>query len=75
MSLQSRLQKLESVRTTIRVRHWFWDSMPDRIEVDGTTFDRLPGESDDGMRAWISRRSPQAEIVAFRWLASETNCE
>jgi hypothetical protein len=75
MSLQSRLEKLETVQNTIRVRHWFWDSVPDRIEVDGTTFDRLPGESDDGMVARCSRECPQVEIVVFKSLASVTDRE
>jgi len=75
MSLQSRLEKLEAAQHAVRVRHWFWDSVPDRIEVDGTTFDRLPGESDDEMVARCSRKCPQVEIVVFKWLASETDRE
>jgi hypothetical protein len=75
MSLLSRLEKLESVQTTIRDRQWFWDSVPDRIEVDGTTFDRLPGESDDGMVARCSRECPQVEIVVFKWLSPEPDRE
>lgn len=67
MTLRSRIEKLESAQTTIRVRHWLWDSVPDRIEVDGTTFDRLPGESDDGMLARISRLYPQVEFKVFSW--------
>ena len=61
----SRLEKLESVQTAICVRHWFWDSVPDRIEVDGTAFDRKPGESDNAMVARISQECPQVEIVGF----------
>jgi|LakMenEpi03Aug12_release.lakeMendotaPanAssembly.Ray.scaffolds.fasta_scaffold238047_3 hypothetical protein len=69
MSLLSRLEKLESVHTTICVRHWFWlGSIPDRLDVSGTTFDRLPGEPDDVLVDRISREFPQAEITIFRWL-------
>ena len=75
MSLQTRLEKLENAQTTIRVRHWFWDSVPDRIEIDGTTFDRLPGEPDDGMVERCSRECLHVEIVVFNWLASETDLE
>jgi hypothetical protein len=75
MTLRSRIEKLESAQTTTRVRHWLWDSVPDRIEVDGGVFNRQPGESDDGIIARISRQYPQAEIVVFKWLASEKDRE
>jgi hypothetical protein len=72
MSLQSRLEKLEAAQHAVRVRHWFWQgSIPDQIEVDGTTFDRLPGELDVALVDRISQECPQVEITIFRWLDSE----
>jgi len=72
MSLQSRLEKLEAAQHAIRVRHWFWQgSIPDRLEVGGTTFDRRAGETDDALVDRISRECPDVEITIFRWLDSE----
>ena len=72
MSLQSRLEKLEAAQHAVRVRHWFWQgSIPDRLEVGGTTFDRLPGEPDVELIDRISRECPQAEIRIFCWVDSE----
>jgi len=74
MSLQSRLEKLEAAQHAVRVRHWFWQgSIPDRLEVGGTTFDRLLGESDVALVDRISRECPQVAITIFRWLDSEAD--
>jgi hypothetical protein len=70
MSLRSRIEKLEaSVRDATRVQKWYWrGAVPDRIDIDGTTFDRLPGETDDVLVDRISQECPQVEITIFRWL-------
>lgn len=72
MSLLSRLDKLEAAQHAVRVRHWFWQgSIPDRLEVGGTTFDRLPGEPDDVLIHRISRACPLFEITVFQWLSPD----
>jgi hypothetical protein len=73
MTLRSRIEKLEaSAREVVRVQHWFWQgSIPDRIDIDGTTFDRLPGETDDALVDRISQECPQFEITVFRWLSPD----
>ena len=70
MTLRSRIEKLEaSAREVVRARLWYWQgAVPDRIDIDGTTFDRLPGESDDVLVDRISRKCPQVEITIFRWI-------
>lgn len=74
MSLQSRLEKLESVQTTIRDRQWFWQgAVPDQLEVGARVIDRLPGEPDNALLDRVSQMDPQVEFTIFRWLDPESD--
>ncbi|MCX7202448.1 MAG: hypothetical protein NTV17_09275 [Burkholderiales bacterium] len=68
MSMASRLAKLEGSQPAVRTRKWFWDSLPDRLEIDGAAFDRLSGETDDASLDRVTQELPQAEITIFGWL-------
>ncbi len=68
MSMASRLAKLEGSQPALRTRNWFWDSLPDRLEIDGKAFDRVPGETDDALADRVSQLHPQVEITIFGWL-------
>lgn len=68
MNLLARLAKLEGSQPAVRTRKWFWDSLPDRLEVGGKAFDRVPGETDDALLDRVTQQLPQAEIAIFGWL-------
>ena len=69
MSLLTRLEKLESVQTTIRDRQWFWHgAVPAQLEVGGEVINRLPGEPDDALLNRVSQMHPQVELRIFGWL-------
>ena len=69
MNIASRLAKLEGSQPAVRTRNWFWDSLPDRLEIDGKAFDRLPGETDDALAQRVMQLHPQVEFRIFGWLA------
>jgi hypothetical protein len=75
--LRSRIEKLEaSARDVVRVQRLFWrGAVPDRIDIDGTTFDRLPGEPDVELINRISRERPDVEVTIFCWLSPEADRE
>ncbi len=68
MNMASRLAKLEGSQPAIRTRKWFWDSMPDRVEIDGAAVDRLPGETDNALADRVMQLHPQVELRIFGWL-------
>jgi len=76
MTLRSRIEKLEaSAQDVTRVQKWYWNSMPDRLELSGEVLDRLPGETDEAMIDRVSRLHPQVEFTIFRWVSQEAGRE
>jgi hypothetical protein len=71
MNMASRLAKLEGSQPAVRTRKWFWDSMPDRLDVDDKTFDRMPGETDEALAGRVTQLLPQVEITIFGWLGEQ----
>ena len=73
MTLRSRIERLEaSAQDVTRVQVWFWGFVPNRIEVAGTVFDRLPAESDTELIDRVSHEWPEIEITVFRWMDAQT---